>query len=53
MVAATGRAAGTVLDAKADRCGAFTKEGAAAVREAVAKATVGVFMCMFGFGGVE
>lgn len=40
MEAATGRAAGTVLYAKADRCGAFTKEGAAAIREAMVKATV-------------
>lgn len=41
MEAATGRAAGTVLYAKADRCGAFTATGAAAIREAMVEATVG------------
>ncbi len=39
MEAATGRDAGTVLYAKHDRCGAFTKEGAAAIRAAMAAAT--------------
>jgi hypothetical protein len=42
MEAATGRAAGTVLYAKHDRCGAFTKAGTAVIREAMATATAAV-----------